>query len=59
MVNTEDQLNEERRKNSILQLKIDATTADEDKKMLAELTQAVTDKDKQIEVSWYQVNACP
>ena len=47
---TEEQLVEQRKKNHILTQQLDATKLDADKKVMAELAQAVTDKDKQIQV---------
>ena len=48
---TEEKLVEERKKNHIMAQQLDATKLDADKKVMAELTQALVDKDKQIEVS--------
>lgn len=47
----EQLLVEEKRKNSILIQQLDATKLDADKKVMAELAQAVADKDTQISVS--------
>ena len=56
LTETEEKLVEERKRNHILAQQLDATKLDADKKVMAELAQAVSDKDKQIEVRFkYQV----
>ena len=47
---TEEKLVDERKRNHIMAQQLDATKLDGDKKVMAELAQAVADKDKQIEV---------
>lgn len=50
LTETEEKLVDERKRNHILAQQLDATKLDADKKVMAELAQAVSDKDKQIEV---------
>eukprot|EP00116_Pleurobrachia_bachei_P000801 sb/3461063/ len=46
---TEDRLRDAEARNRVFEQKLDATRLDSDKKVMAELTQVVADKDKQIE----------
>ena len=52
LTETEEKLVDERKRNHILAQQLDATKLDADKKVMAELAQAVSDKDKQIEVRY-------
>ena len=54
LTETEEKLVDERKRNHILAQQLDATKLDADKKVMAELAQAVSDKDKQIEVRYEQ-----